>query len=153
MFNWRLEFDEFTRGGTGFGTQFTYPVTAWGYTSLWGFPLDEVRVGTDYRLERAEIADVGFFATRSIRVEEGTSLDQHVDPAHLAQHAEPRLRPDRRLAAGPLGRGRGARRRRNFLKAEARERWYFTFLHARSARRLHLSLRRARSATASATRA
>src|SRR6185436_7999461 len=63
-FNWRLDFEDFTRGGTGFGTQFTYPVTAWGYTSLWGLPLDEVRVGADYRLERAEISDIGLDATR-----------------------------------------------------------------------------------------
>src|SRR3989449_8456953 len=44
-FSWKLRFDDFDRSGTGFGTQLTYPVTAWGYTSLWGLPLEEVRVG------------------------------------------------------------------------------------------------------------
>ena len=33
--------------------QFTYPVTALGCNSLWGFPLEDVRIGADYRLERA----------------------------------------------------------------------------------------------------
>jgi outer membrane protein insertion porin family len=61
-FSWRLRFDEFSREGTGGSVSFTYPVTAWGYDALWGFPLDEVRVGADYRLERAEIDDLDFFA-------------------------------------------------------------------------------------------
>jgi hypothetical protein len=52
-FSWRLRFDEFSREGTGASVSFTYPVTAWGYDTLWGFPLDEVRAGIDYRLEYA----------------------------------------------------------------------------------------------------
>ena len=39
-FSWRLLFEDFARSGTGAGLQLTYPVTAWGYTSLWGLPLD-----------------------------------------------------------------------------------------------------------------
>jgi outer membrane protein assembly factor BamA len=68
VFDWRLEFDDFARSGRGAGTQVTYPVTAFGYDTLWGLPLDEVRVGADYRIEQAEIGDIDFSpAARSAR--------------------------------------------------------------------------------------
>jgi outer membrane protein insertion porin family len=129
-FNWRLEFEDFARGGTGFGTQLTYPVTAWGYTSLWGFPLEEVRLGADYRLEQAKISDIGLDATRSIRIEEGTSLISSVTP-HLSRntlnHAfDPTAGSLQDLSLEVAGLG-GER----FLKAEVRERWYYTFLRSK----------------------
>src|SRR6185503_16209562 len=80
VFDWRLEFDDFARSGRGASTQFTYPVTALGYDTLWGLPLDEVRVGADYRLEQAEIGDIDFSASRSIRAEEGESLVSSITP-------------------------------------------------------------------------
>src|SRR5207249_8429469 len=79
-FSWKLRFDDADRRGTGSRTQLTYPVTAWGYDSLWGLALEEVRVGSDYRIEQAEISGLGLDATRSIRVEEGTSLISSVTP-------------------------------------------------------------------------
>src|SRR5262249_57659447 len=89
-FTWKLRFDDFDRSGTGGGTQFTYPVTAWGYTSLWGVPLEEVRVGSSYRLESADISNVSVNATRSIRLEQGSSLISSVPPRlspHTLDHA------------------------------------------------------------------
>ncbi|TMA94902.1 MAG: outer membrane protein assembly factor BamA [Deltaproteobacteria bacterium] len=79
-FSWRLEFDDFARSGTGIGTQLTYPVTAWGYTSLWGLPLEDVRVGSDYRLEQAKISNISSTAPPSIKIEEGTNLISSVTP-------------------------------------------------------------------------
>src|SRR5262249_19630453 len=103
--------DDFARSGTGVGTQLTYPVTAWGYSSLWGVPLEDVRVGSDYRLEQAKISNISTTAPPSIRIEEGTSLISSVTPPPVAQHAEPCVRPDGGLAAGPLDRGGGTGRR------------------------------------------
>jgi outer membrane protein insertion porin family len=130
-FSWRLEFDDFARSGTGASTQVTYPVTAWGWDSLWGFPLEEVRVGADYRIEQAEIDDVDPFAPRSIRAEEGTSLISSITPRvsrNTLNHAfDPTAGSLQDLSVQLAGLGG-----EQFVKAEARERWYYTFLRSKA---------------------
>ncbi|HJQ82430.1 MAG TPA: outer membrane protein assembly factor BamA [Candidatus Binatia bacterium] len=130
-FNWRLSFDDFDRSGTGFGTQLTYPVTAWGYTSLGGLPLEDVRVGSDYRIEEAKISGLGLDATRSIRLEEGSSTISSVTPRvsrNTLNHAfDPTAGSYQDVSVEVAGLG-GER----FMKAEARERWYYTFLRSKA---------------------
>jgi outer membrane protein insertion porin family len=125
-FSWRLRFDEFAREGTGASVSFTYPVTAWGYDTVWGFPLEDVRVGADYRAERAQITDLDFFATRSVRAEEGSSLISSVAPKisrNTLNHAfDPTAGSYQDLSVEFAGLG-GNR----FIKSEARGRWYYTF--------------------------
>ena len=130
-FSWRLEFDDFARSGTGLGTQLTYPVTAWGYTSLWGLPLEDVRVGSDYRLEQAKISNISSTAPPSIRIEEGTNLISSVTPhasRNTLNHAfDPTAGSLQDLSLEVAGLG-GER----FMKLEARNRWYYTFLHSKA---------------------
>jgi outer membrane protein insertion porin family len=131
IFDWRLEFDDFARSGRGAGTQFTYPVTAFGYDSLWGLPLDEVRVGADYRIEQAEIGDIDFSASRSIRAEAGTSLVSSITPRvsrNTLNHAfDPTAGSFQDFSVELAGLG-GTQ----FVKLEARERWYYTFLRSKA---------------------
>ena len=42
--------------------------------------LEDIRAGIDYRLENAEINDLSFNATRSVRAEEGSSIISSVTP-------------------------------------------------------------------------
>jgi outer membrane protein insertion porin family len=130
-FSWKLNFDDFDRSGTGFGTQLTYPVTAWGYTSLWGLPLEDVRVGSDYRIEQAKISGLDLSATRSIRLEEGTSTISSITPRlsrNTLNHAfDPTAGSYQDVSTEIAGLGG-----EQFLKAEARERWYHTFLRTKS---------------------
>jgi outer membrane protein insertion porin family len=125
-FSWRLRFDEFAREGTGGSVSFTYPVTAFGYDTLWGFPLEDVRVGADYRLEQAKITDLDFFATQSVRLEEGTSVISSVAPKisrNTLNHAfDPTAGSYQDLSVEFAGLGGD-----QFIKAEARGRWYYTF--------------------------
>lgn len=79
-FNWRTEFDQFTRGGTGIGIRTLYPFTALGWNDLYGLSLVDTRFGVEYRLENAEIDDVDANAPSAIRTEEGTSLTSSVIP-------------------------------------------------------------------------
>jgi outer membrane protein insertion porin family len=129
-FSWRLSFDDFDRSGTGFGTQVTYPVTALGYTSLWGLPLEDVRIGADYRIEQAEISDLGLLATRSIRLEEGDSLISSITPRvtrNTLNHAfDPTAGSYQDVSLEVAGLGG-----EKFIKAEASERWYYTFLRSK----------------------
>ena len=131
VFSWKLQFDDFSRSGTGFGTQLTYPVTALGYDSLWGLPLEEVRVGSDYRVEQAQISGLDANATRSIRVEQGSSLISSVTPRisrNTLNHAfDPTAGSLQNVSLEVAGLG-GER----FLKAEASERWYRTFWRSKA---------------------
>jgi outer membrane protein insertion porin family len=130
-FSWQLAFNQFDRAGTGVGTQVTYPVTAWGYNSMFGLPLEDLRVGTDYRLERAEINNVSFDATRSIRAEEGSALISSVKPSlsrNTLNHAfDPTAGSFQDVSVELAGLGG-----QQFTKLEARERWYYTFLRTKA---------------------
>jgi outer membrane protein insertion porin family len=129
-FSWRLAFEDFDRSGTGASIQGTYPVTAFGWSSLWGFPLDLVRVGADYRLEQAEISDISADAPVDIREAQGTNLISSVTPRvsrnTLNHFFDPTAGSAQDLSVEVAGLG-GTR----FLKAEGRSRWYYTFLHSK----------------------
>jgi outer membrane protein insertion porin family len=130
-FSWRLAFEDFDRTGTGASVQVTYPLTAFGWESLWGIPLDEVRIGADYRIERAKISDVGFDAPVDIREAEGTSTISSVTPRisrnTLNHFFDPTAGSAQDLSVEIAGLG-GER----FVKAEARTRWYYTFLRSKT---------------------
>jgi outer membrane protein insertion porin family len=130
-FSWKLDYEDFARSGTGGSTSLTYPVTAWGFQRLWGLPLEDVRAGGEYRIEQAEIGDLGLDAPRSIRAEEGTSLISSVTPRlsrNTLNHAfDPTAGSLQDLSFEVAGLG-GTQ----FLKAEARERWYYTFLRSKA---------------------
>lgn len=131
LFSWKLAFEDFDRTGTGGGIQVTYPVTALGYSSLWRFPLDDIRIGADYRLEQAEIDNLSFNATPSIRAEEGTSLISSITPRisrNTLNHAfDPTAGSVQDLSVEVAGLGG-----EQFVKAEARGRWYYTFLRTKA---------------------
>src|SRR4029450_8962960 len=62
-FNWQLEFDEFTRGGTGAGIRLLYPFPALGLDVVRFGPLGQVslldtRIGIEYRIEDAALSNV-----------------------------------------------------------------------------------------------
>ncbi len=80
-FRWLLDFDDFTRGGTGVGIRLLYPLTALGYEKLFNrFSLEEVRIGAEYRLEDAEITDINRRSPPSVVAEEGRSLTSSIRP-------------------------------------------------------------------------
>jgi outer membrane protein insertion porin family len=126
-FSWRLIFDDFTREGTGVGSRLLYPVTALGWDELWGMSLEEVRLGLDYRLEQAKISEISSSATRSIRLEKGTSLISSVTPRvrrNTLNHAfDPTAGSFQDVGVEFAGLGGDT----TFLKATARSRWYRSF--------------------------
>ncbi len=80
-FRWRLDYDDFTRGGTGVGLRMLYPLTALGYEKLFGrWSLDEVRIGAEYRLEDAEISDVNLRSPPTVVASEGRSVTSSIRP-------------------------------------------------------------------------
>jgi len=127
LFNWRLIFDEFTRGGTGAAVRLLYPFTALGWNDLYGYSLEDTRIGLEYRIENAEITDISRSAAAVIRAEQGTSLTSSLTPRLFRDTRNHPFDP----TAGSLqdlsfefaGIGGDSK----FMKAEARARWYYPF--------------------------
>src|SRR5262249_24625044 len=117
--------------GTGASVNFTYPVTALGWNSIWGIPLEDLRIGADYRIERATISNVGFDAPVDIREAEGTSTISSITPRisrnTLNHFFDPTAGSAQDFSVEIAGLG-GER----FIKADARTRWYYTFLHSKT---------------------
>jgi outer membrane protein insertion porin family len=129
-FNWQIDFDGFERSGTGAGVSLTYPVTAFGWDTLWGMSLEEVRLGIGYRFEEAEIGNIDSDATASIKAEEGTSYVSSLTPRitrNTLNHAfDPTAGSVQDLSVELAGLGG-----EEFIKAELRNRFYYTFLRSK----------------------
>jgi outer membrane protein insertion porin family len=125
-FNWEVNFDEFTRGGTGGDIAFLYPFSALGWDQIWGVPLIDTRLGLEYRIENASITDVdSVTAPTIITREQGTSLTSAVIPRIFRDTRNHPFDPtagsmlDFSLTVAGLGGDS------KFIKAESRARWYY----------------------------
>jgi outer membrane protein insertion porin family len=126
-FNFRTEFDDFNRDGTGFSVQALYPFTALGVRRipLIGAPLDEVRFGMQYKLEQADISNLDtFFRIPSIQNERGKTFTSSVIPTLVRNTLNHPFDPTdgsvQDLSVQFAGVGAGA----EFLIVEGRTRWF-----------------------------
>ncbi|MGE0826826.1 MAG: outer membrane protein assembly factor BamA [Candidatus Binatia bacterium] len=83
LFDWKFAFEDFDRAGLGGGLRVSYPLTALGYYSLWGFPLDDVFVGMQYQWERSRISNFEPITPSAIRAERGSKITGQVSPTLL----------------------------------------------------------------------
>ena len=133
-FNWKLDFDEFTRGGTGGGIRTLYPFPALGIDvvrlgPLGQFSLLDTRIGLEYRIEDAEISNVSRGAAAVIQAEAGSSLTSSIIPRIFRDTRNNLLDPTSGSfqdisveVAGIFGDSR-------FINAVSRTRWYIPFLN------------------------
>ena len=128
VFNWQLQFDEFTRGGTGGGIRFLYPFEAFGLEELplgpLTLPLIDTRVGLEYRIEQAEISGVGSSASSVIRAEQGTRLSSAIIPRLFRDTRNHPFDPTRGSMQDISFEFAGLGGDSQFLKAESRARWF-----------------------------
>ncbi len=124
-FRWRLQFDDFTRGGTGVGVRATYPLTDLGYERLGGFSLEEVRVGAEYRLEDAEITDINRRSPPSVVREEGKSLTSSIRPIISRNTLNSLFDPTRGSTEELSVEYAGLGGQSDFFKVDARARFYW----------------------------
>lgn len=127
IFSWQLQFDEFTRGGTGASVRALYPLPALGFESLWGYSLEDTRIGLEYRIENADISDVSPTAATAIQVEQGSSLTSSLTPRLFRDTRNHPFDPTdgslQDLSVEVAGLGGESK----FIKAEVRARWYYPF--------------------------
>jgi outer membrane protein insertion porin family len=127
LFNWRLLFNEFTRGGTGAAFRLLYPLPALGYPTLFGYSLEDTRLGLEYRIENAEITDVSAFAPTEIAVEQGTSLTSSLTPRIFRDTRNHPFDPTAGSVQDLSFELAGLGGESKFFKFEARGRWYYPF--------------------------
>jgi outer membrane protein insertion porin family len=125
LFNWQLDFDDFSRGGTGASFRVLYPFVALGWTRIGSFSLQDARVGLEYRIEESVIDDVSSGASPLLRSEQGTSLTSSITPRLLRDTRNHPFVPTegslQDLSFEIAGLGGDSR----FLKLEAALRYYY----------------------------
>jgi outer membrane protein insertion porin family len=83
LFDWRFAYDDFDRSGMGGGFKTFYPLTGLGLTSLWGFPLEDIRIGLQYQWERSDIGNFDPITPDAIRAESGERTTGTITPTFL----------------------------------------------------------------------
>lgn len=127
VFNWEVEFDEFTRGGTGGSIRTLYPFTALGWTDLWGASLLDTKFGVDYRIEEGSITDVSETAASEIRAEEGSAWTSSLTPRVYRDTRNHPFDPTAGSMQDFSFEFAGIGGDSQFIKAESRARWYYPF--------------------------
>jgi outer membrane protein insertion porin family len=80
IYNTELQFNNFTRGATGFSLRALYPLEELGIDSIGPVSFEDTRVGLEYRLERGKIFDVSLDAPPSIFTEQGDITVSSIAP-------------------------------------------------------------------------
>jgi len=125
-FRWRLDYNDFTRGGTGIGLRALYPLTALGYDKLFNrFSLEEVRIGAEYRFEQAVIEDVNRNSPPTIVASEGTTITSSIRPLVSRNTLNSYFDPTRGSAQEFSIEYAGLGGESEFIKVDARTRHYW----------------------------
>lgn len=83
IFDWRFAFEDFDRSGLGGTARVFYPINALGFDSLWGFPLEDIRLGMQYQWERSRISNFDPITPPAIRAERGSKTTGTITPTFL----------------------------------------------------------------------
>lgn len=125
IYNTELQFNNFTRGATGFSLRALYPLEELGLGSLGPVSLEDTRIGLEYRLERGKIFDVSLDAPPAIYTEQGDITVSSIAPnfvRNTLNHAfDPTAGSFQDVSVELAGLGGST----NFYRAEARGRWFF----------------------------
>lgn len=125
LFDWRFQYEDFDRSGLGGGARVFYPLAGLGLYSLWGVPLDDVRIGLQYQWERSKISNFSNITPDAIRAEHGTKTTGTITPTLLRNTLNNPIDPTagsmQQLSLGYAGLGGST----NYKKAELEARFFF----------------------------
>ncbi|MGH7961489.1 MAG: BamA/TamA family outer membrane protein, partial [Candidatus Binatia bacterium] len=83
LFDTDFAYQDFDRSGLGGTVRSFYPLTALGYSSAWGFPLEDVRLGLQYKWERSRISNFDLITPDAVRAERGSKTTGAITPSLL----------------------------------------------------------------------
>lgn len=127
-FNFKTEFDDFNRSGTGFSVEALYPFTALGYKEVFGASLEEVKFGLEYKLEQADIGDLSrFFRVPAIVSEQGKKLTSSIIPTIVRNTLNHPFDPTDGSVQDLSIQFAGVGGESKYLIVEGRARWFYPF--------------------------
>ncbi len=130
LFDWRFAFEDFDRSGLGGSIRSYYPLTSLGLTSLWGFPLEDARVGLQYQWEQSHIGNFSDITPGAIRAEAGTRTTGTITPSFLRNTLNHPFDPTngsmQQLSFGFAGLGGSS----SYKKAELEARFFIPVHHS-----------------------
>jgi outer membrane protein insertion porin family len=130
LFDWRFAFEDFDRSGMGGGVRSYYPLTSLGLTSLWGFPLEDARIGLQYQWERTHISNFSDITPGAIRSEQGKKTKGVITPTFLRNTLNHPLDPSagsmQQISFGYAGLGGNS----SYKKAEVEARFFIPVYHS-----------------------
>ena len=125
IYNTELQFNNFTRGATGFSLRALYPLEELGLDYIGPVSFEDTRIGLEYRLERGKIFDVSLDAPPAIWTEQGDITVSSIAPnfvRNTLNHAfDPTAGSFQDISVELAGLGGST----SFYRAEARGRWFF----------------------------
>ncbi len=125
LFKWEVDVGRFNRGGTGASIRASYPLWRLGWKDLWGFSLDNIRTGIQYKIQETVIDGVGVGAPASVVHEQGTLLQSSIRPTifrNTIDHPFDPTEGSRQALAVELS---GLGGETEFIKADLTLRWYW----------------------------
>jgi outer membrane protein insertion porin family len=132
LFNTQLDFQNFTRESLGFSLRALYPLEDLGLTRIGPLSLEDTRIGFEYRYEKARIFDISFDAPPSIFAEQGRTTISSISPnftRNTLNHAfDPTAGSYQDVSVEFAGLGGDS----DFIRAEARGRWFYPVYRTRS---------------------
>ncbi len=131
LYNTELDFNDFTRGSTGFSLRALYPLEALGLGQLGPLSLEDTRAGLEYRFERGRIFDVLLDAPPSIFTEQGEVTVSSIAPnivRNTLNHAfDPTAGSFQDISIEFAGLGGST----SFIRFEGRGRWFWPIYRIR----------------------
>jgi outer membrane protein insertion porin family len=131
LYNTELDFNDFTRGSTGFSLRGLYPLEAVGLEHIGPVSFEDTRVGLEYRLERGRIFDVSLDAPPGIFTEQGEITVSSIAPnlvRNTLNHAfDPTDGSFQDISLEFAGLGGST----SFIRVEGRGRWFFPIYRIR----------------------
>ena len=131
LFDWRFAFEDFDRSGTGGGFRLFYPLSAMGYSSIWGYSLQDVELGFQYQWERSRISNFEPITPDAVRAERGSQTTSLISPTIMRNTLNHPLEPTagslQQISVGFAGLGGD----NNYNKVELEARYFLPVWRSR----------------------
>ncbi len=124
LFNYALEFPDFTREATGISLRALYPFAEIGIDELLGVSLEDTLFGLEYRFEQASINSLSINAPPAVYAERGGTLISSIAPSILRNTLNHAFDPTDGSFQDFSVEFAGIGGDTSFILAELRGRWY-----------------------------
>jgi outer membrane protein insertion porin family len=132
VFDYRLEFPDFSREALGFSVRALYPIEALGITHIGPISFEDSRIGFEYRLEQARISNISLFAPPDVYASGGREVISALAPSFLRNTLNHAFDPTEGSYQDVSLEFAGIGGDTTYFRAEARARWFIPILEVGS---------------------